>query len=267
VPKPRRRKLPPNDPHFIQGIHNYCDRWCARCEFSHRCFNYSLMSEGDEDPQPRDINNQKFWEKLNTHFKKSKKLVEASVAGKVSKLSLDAAEALEKHQDREARARGMQEMKGAMTYAGMVDEWFNNELQIPLHHIRDLEKKVREGSVSVATAKGDLVRLNECVEVIRWYQHFIYVKLCRAFSSQVEEEGHPDWKNDSDGSAKIALIAIERSLAAWGALRDMFPQQTDSILEVLIRLDRLLHSVEAKFPKTDKFIRPGFDEAESRLDA
>lgn len=262
--KSKHTTLDRNDPHFIEGIHNYCDRWCARCEYSHRCFNYSLLSKEDEDPQPRDINNQRFWEMLGAHLAKSKKLVEKSAGSKIVRISLEAAEALEKHQDRAARARGNHEMKMAMTYAAMVDEWFNNELQIPLLHIRDLEKKVRDGSVSIATAKGDLVRLNECVEVIRWYQHFIYVKLCRAFSSKVEEESHPDWSLDSDGSAKITLIAIERCLAAWSALCEMFPEQTDSILEILIRLDRLLRAIETKFPKARRFVRPGFDDASKR---
>ena len=27
----------PNDNNFISGIHNYCDRWCERCEFTNRC--------------------------------------------------------------------------------------------------------------------------------------------------------------------------------------------------------------------------------------
>src|SRR5205085_2736331 len=116
----------------------------------------------------------------------------------------------------------------ALTYAHMVDEWFNNELRVPLQHVRNLERRVGEGTVSVAVAKGELVRLNDGVEVIRWYQTLIYVKLCRAFSSLVEEEDDLTLAaaRDSAGSAKIVLIALERSLAAWTAMREMFPEET-----------------------------------------
>ena len=26
-----------NDPRFIPGIYNYCNRWCERCRFADRC--------------------------------------------------------------------------------------------------------------------------------------------------------------------------------------------------------------------------------------
>ena len=64
---------------------------------------------------------------------------------------------------------------------------------------------------------------------------------------------------DSSGSAKVALIAIERSLAAWVAMREMFPEETDSMLEILLHLDRLRRSVKRKFPRAKSFKRPGFD--------
>ena len=126
----------------------------------------------------------------------------------------------------------------------------------------DRVRRVGEGTVSVAAAKGDLVRLNDCVEVIRWYQTLIYVKVCRAFSSLVEEEDDRRLAaaRDSSGSAKIALIALERSLAAWVALREMFPEETDSILEILVHLDRLRRTVKKKFPRAKSFKRPGFDD-------
>jgi len=50
-------------------------------------------------------------------------------------------------------------------------KWFNNELKVPLRHVRDMEKRVRQGTMSVARAKGDLVRLKRLREVIRWHQH------------------------------------------------------------------------------------------------
>ena len=263
---PRKRKLDPDDPHFIPGINNYCDRWCERCEFSHRCFNFALNERyfGD-DPAARDMTNQKFWDTLERIYADAKASLDQSLkklSGTAEMPSIEAADAHEKHVDRRARAIGQKETKLALTYAHMVDEWFNNELRLPLEHVRDLERLVMAGEVTVANAKGDLVRLNDCVEIIRWYQHFIFVKLGRAFSSLVEEDENPSvaGAKDSDGTEKVTLISIERSLAAWNVMREMFPEKTDSMLELLVHLDRLRKGVDAKFPKARKFRRAGFDE-------
>ncbi len=263
---PRKRMLDPNDPHFIPGIFNYCDRWCERCEFSHRCHNFAENElYFGEDPEARDVTNPKFQKTLKRIYADAQKILDAALAKATTvpdPNAIEAAAAHEKHVERRARAIGQKETKLAITYAHMVDEWFNNELRLPLEHVQDLERRVETGEVSVATAKGDLVRLNDCVEVIRWYQHFIFVKLGRAFSSLVEEQERPEiaHEKDSDGTAKVALISMDRSIEAWSALSEMFPQKADSILEIQVVLSRLRTSLSAKFPEARKFIRPGFDE-------
>ena len=267
MPQPRQRKPDPRNPRFIPGIYNYCDRWCERCEFSHRCAQFAMRShERPDDPRKRDIENRKFWEALGAAALTGKPALKTGrrtpKSRRASPASIEAAAAHEKHLDRRARALGQRESNAALTYSHMVDEWFNNELRLPLQHVRNLERRVEKGLVSVATAKGELVRLNDCVEIIRWYQAFIYVKVCRAFLSLVEEEDDRSLAatRDSAGSAKVALIAIERSLAAWVAMREMFPEETDSMLEILIHLDRLRRSVKRKFPGAKSFRRPGFDD-------
>lgn len=268
--KPAKKLTPkildPDDPRYIRGIHNYCDRWCERCEFSHRCYNFAMNERyfGD-DPEARDMSNQKFWNTLEKIYADAKNTLDQSLkklAGADGIPSIEAAHAHEKHVERRARAIGQKETKLALTYAHMVDEWFNNELRLPLQHVHDLEHQVATGEVTVAAAKGELVKINDCVEVIRWYQHLIFVKLGRAFSSLVEEQEGPAFpkERDADGTAKVALISIDRSLAAWSALREMFPDKTDSLLEILLNLARMRSGVESKFPKARKFRRAGFDE-------
>ncbi len=266
MPQPRRKQPDPRNPRFIAGIYDYCDRWCERCEFSHRCAQFAMRSHARaEDPQTRDQENRIFWEALGaapTLRPAPRKLPRGT--GKkqpATAVSIEAATAQEKRLDRRARTLGQRESKAALTYSHMVDEWFNNELRLPLQHVRSLERRVEKGLVKVAAAKGELVRLNDCVEVIRWYQSFIYVKVCRAFMSLVEETDDRTLAatRDSAGSAKVALIAIERSLAAWVAMREMFPEETDSMLEILLHLDRLRRSVRRKFAQAKSFKRPGFD--------
>ena len=69
---------------------------------------------------------------------------------------------------------------------------------------------------------------------------------------------------DADGSAKVALIGIDRSLAAWAALRSHFPDQEDAILDFLLRLARIRRQAEKLFPNARAFVRPGFDENATR---
>ncbi len=262
MPQPRRKKPDPRNPRFIPGIYDYCDRWCERCEFSHRCAQFAMRShDRPGDPRTRDLENRRFWEALASSAPALKPRGLTPKKSAVAQRSIEAAAAQEKRLDRRARTLGQRETNAALTYSHMVDEWFNNELRLPLRHVRSLERRVEKGLVSVASAKGELVRLNDCVEVIRWYQAFIYVKLSRAFMSLVEEEEDRSLAaaRDSAGSAKVALIAIERSLAAWVAMREMFPAETDSMLEILVHLDRLRRSVLRKFPKAKSFRRPGFD--------
>ena len=104
--------------------------------------------------------------------------------------------------------------------------------------------------------------LDELVEIIFWYHHFIYVKLMRAVRGALGNtpEILEDFPKDSDGSAKVALIAIDRSMAAWGCLNDCFPSHRPQILAIIQHLECLRRRVEIVFPQARNFVRPGFDE-------
>jgi hypothetical protein len=115
------------------------------------------------------------------------------------------------------------------------------------------------GTEPVSAAAG----LRDCLEVIRWYQRQIYIKLCRAATGMIrgELEGNEYDPQDANGSAKVALLGIERSIAAWATLQRRFPDHED-IVFALGTLKRLLRQVEAAFPDARAFRRPGFDTAE-----
>jgi hypothetical protein len=65
---------------------------------------------------------------------------------------------------------------------------------------------------------------------------------------------------DSDGSAKVALIGIDRSISAWGIMLRYFPAYEDELLKILVVLEKLRKKVEKEFPDARSFFRPGFDE-------
>ena len=58
----------------------------------------------------------------------------------------------------------------------------------------------------------------------------------------------------------MALIGIDRSLAAWRILYERVQQGQEEIREVMLLLERLRRKMETVFPGARAFVRPGFDE-------
>lgn len=100
-------------------------------------------------------------------------------------------------------------------------------------------------------------RVFDPLEVIQWHHPQIPIKVRRALSSR--REGR--WgRSDANGSAKVALIGIDRSLAARQVLQQWCPETATH--QVLIdTLTELRHAVEREFRRARAFKRPGFDSA------
>ena len=100
------------------------------------------------------------------------------------------------------------------------------------------------------------------IEVTRWYHYQIHVKLRRAIHGKLEDDDEPDdeFPKDSDGSAKVALIGLDRSIAAWGKMLSFFPDKEDETFKLLVLLERLRRITEKEFPDARSFVRAGFDD-------
>lgn len=102
------------------------------------------------------------------------------------------------------------------------------------------------------------------LEVVQHDQYFIAAKVVRALHGlegdpdQDEEDPLTDLRSDANGSAKVALISIERSLECWLAL---MPSEAppEPLRRIIEQLWRLREGVEKKFPHARRFVRPGFD--------
>jgi hypothetical protein len=95
--------------------------------------------------------------------------------------------------------------------------------------------------------------------VIHWYQFLPAVNLVR-FVNFDGEENEEWWINKANGSTKVALIAMDRSLIAWGRMKEMFPEKTESIQLIIAHLEKLRDLAERECPGARSFIRPGLDE-------
>lgn len=239
------------DPRFIPGIYNYCDRWCERCAMTSRCLNYA-MGEEDADPAARDITNQAFWDKLGESFRLTLEMVrEKAEEMGIDLNDIDDKDYREKERLRNELAESHECCRLAKDYSGRIKAWFDGVRE--LFGEREADEKgypnPEEGS------------LEDAIQVVHWYQHQIYVKLMRAVRGQLEDrfESLDEFPKDSDGSAKVALIGVDRSIGAWGEIRRQMPTGKEGVLEILRNLVVLRKRIEKAFPDARGFVRPGLD--------
>jgi len=255
------------NPDFISGIYNYCDRWCERCAFSARCLLYATEKEDPDldDSNVRDLKNAKFWRKLDSIFKDAHEFIrECAEEAGVDLEAIETDEAIAEHEAETENAKRHQLSIMARNYAAAVETWLENEL-VAAENLSD-DARVQ------ASREATAIDVHAALEVIRWYQFFIAAKVFRALMGSGSElqgiysDDNDDEINapqtDANGSAKIALIAIERSLGAWRIMQSCVPDKIESVAPLMTQLENLRSGIEEELPLARDFIRPGFDEVE-----
>lgn len=240
------------DPRFISGIYNYCDRWCERCAFTARCLNFAQLAElearyGDGVD---DLRNEKFWLALQETFAQTREMIVAFAAEQ----GIDLACSEEEAAVRQAEQRALDEatyaqplLQRAEWYASHVQDWFKQEAAA-------LQAAMQQADAD------DL--LQDAIAVIQWYQFLPAAKLFRALRrDEVTDEAEDYVRTDRLGSIKVALVALDRSLMAWGRVREYAPALALRVMPLLVELENLRRLIEQQFPDARDFIRPGFDEA------
>ena len=249
---------PTEDPRFIPGIYNYCDAWCERCTFTARCRTYAMSREMEAGNLPsRDAANEAFWNKLDEVSEEAMETEEPEgVDFEMDEEELQ--ESIREYDEVHEAAQAQPYSRTARRYIEIADSWLQSH--------EGLVGDKGEGPVpptqmdTPRVESRDAPDICDCLDVILWYQRQMWVKLCRAASGTIRAEGDElDYvQQDADGSAKVAIIGIERSMAAWATLLRRFPDHEDALF-ALGTLKRLLRQVEAAFPNARAFRRPGFD--------
>ena len=248
---------------LITGVHNYCDRWCERCSLTQRC---AVSVESFTNAQ-KDMDNEAFWRTLSQNFARTIQILKKAAQKTGFDLTPPTTEEILEFDRKDAETRAilaqMPLIAAAKTYSKQAIHWFKIHDKIfeeqgfeLIQHI-DLGIKTEEEMLEQGILFGD------SVEVIQWYMHFVAVKFSRAMHGKLEDDG---WEvanafpKDSDGSAKVALIAAERSLLAWAQLAVLLPEFADSMLPMLANLQKIIRLGELEFPEARQFVRVGFDD-------
>ncbi|HEY2931128.1 MAG TPA: hypothetical protein VGK99_05230 [Acidobacteriota bacterium] len=271
-----------DNPALIEGIYNYCDRWCERCPLTPRCLVFAMESAdkeraaaaGEEEQLVHQLEESlRLTTELLADFQKEQ---EMQFNSEDSAAETDAEahvfSKLEAEELSEARKIAPIAVRAARHYIDLVNDWFDSHGSL----FEEKERSLNAGVPVVSDATNlqhEVDQITDAVEVIRWYQHQIFVKLMRASRNLDElaeecKQTRPDSilldavKRDVNGSAKVALIGVQRSTSAWLSLRGHLTDQADSILHVLIHLEKLRRNLLLAFPDAETFLRPGFDEIE-----
>jgi len=250
-----------SNPKFISGIYNYCDRWCERCAFTSRCLVYAtLEADGtNEELADHDLQSAAFWEKLADVFEETRVMImEWADEQGVDLSSVQINLSLEDREERLADAKYNGIVVAARKYAFDTLNFFGQPNTPRAHNY-------------AARTVADERELSSAIDVIQHYQFFITAKIFRAllargidvesdeFAGNSEDMFDAAVGSDADGSAKIALIAIDRSQAAWHILREYLPPEAETIRSFIVELEQLKQAVEETFTNARDFIRPGFD--------
>jgi len=240
---------------FIEGIHNYCDRWCERCPFTAQCEVYAAeqgLTEDEKDPT-----HPAFWENLKKNFEEileslNQKIAEMGIEtdedGEITLPEPDPAVVEQEEKMREA----------TMRYARTVEAFFKDNTAYFEQKSEELAAQI-EDSQPVDVESWQFFQ--DAVEVIQWYQYFIAAKIDRAVGG-INNGSSPDERqqNDANGSAKIAMIALERSLGAWEVVGRRLPEKKGDIRDLQHQLQHLRARMLELFPDWRVFHRPGFDD-------
>ncbi len=238
----------------IDFISAYCDRWCERCAFTSRCSAYACeiavamcgdFAQGLElavgTPHPVDG---------EPPFRIRKGPALAAEFLNVEMPSQEEVSAVEQREEaRHARVADEPLTSMARAYTMRSYRWLTE------HHERD----DHQGALRTAS---DPV-LAEALEVVAHDSAFVSAKIHRAldgrdrFGDEEDLDDHPV-QNDWNGSAKVALISLERSEAAWRVI--VQATDDDAAAALADAAGNLRRLTVAEFPRALSFIRPGFDE-------
>lgn len=246
---------------FIPGIFNYCDRCCDHCSFTHRC---SIFVGNNDNKHEEDMSNEQLISVISEKLRGLSELFAQrdAILSITSAISVDRSpEHVTEEEVTEAVIDNSSLISRSRHYGREATRWLNNHAFD--HYLSDLYGKVELGVKDELQAADEISVLQEWVAEIQRFSAFIPAKLKRALYSAhtlKRWERHNGFQNDCDGSAKIALIAIDRSMDSWRKIMRDFPGLEDKCLSFLVALEQLKTATLREFPEALHFVRPGFDE-------
>ena len=257
---------------FIPGIYNYCDRWCEKCDQKTHCMSFAMGKKIEarggfdfEEEIAREDEN--VWVHLKDVFDSTYEVLQElaeergmDVEDIYKSENIDREFWGEDYEGREERdedgelfAESSDIIKICLIYEDLADKC----LETVFESLDNQEKKKKNQKVDAGDEETE-----EALDVVNWYLDLIPAKMRRAlngFYLYAESSRETEGRDDYNGSAKVALLAIERTIEAWETLQHYCPELKQDITHMLVVLKQLLVEVERQFKDVRCFQRPGFD--------
>lgn len=263
----------PDEQGFIPFIHNYCDRRCERCRFVRQCrvgaVEVDDVGEAEDaiaDETPEDMRRRLM--KLMGLSEEDIAALEAEDQEPVEEDPVEAAREAEEMAAYHAEAAALDRLvearelnRLAMAYMDLVHAWIEERAE--RFEARGIQVHPRAGiGIPVDLRTADAMLLSEAVQEILWFHTLLPAKVSRALhgklGDRVPELDHPT-QSDHNGTAKVCLDGVVRSIAAWGTLINLLPEEGDAAVPMQECLQRMREELDREFPDAMAFIRPGFD--------
>lgn len=237
---------------FIPSIFNYCDRWCERCDFTSKCRNFAIQNEFTENPEGNVISLSKkikdiedfLGRTFGPNFRNSEDDFPFTPNDSDEFDDDDSDGFFSPEQKSERHPLSLQ----TMAYSDSADLWL------------DSIKSTCKNNFKRWLALGTADQIFAAIETVNWYHTFIYPKIRRALSGYFELDEDEYAAYDMNGSAKVTLLGIDNSIAAFNFLKRHLKSHLTEMAGLSEQLMVLRNDIEILFPEARSFIRPGFDE-------
>ncbi|MBN1756029.1 hypothetical protein JW877_07430 [bacterium] len=250
---------------YVQGIYDYCDRWCENCRFSDRCLLYKHyqqivqehLSRGDDPGDPESIKKD-----LSYNFQETINLIKQNARDQG--INLD--DIPETKFDKPGLYRH--------PLFQMAYRYYNRARKFLSNYRSQLENyglKLTEYEGLVPLPEDEYRDYDELVKAFRtvsWYHTLISVKLYRALCNDFgdfPDDNSTSRHDDALGSAKVAFISAEKSFQAlnkiyhWAEGMALIHLKQETLL-LMGELESLTDMIDQVFPGHKDFKRPGLDD-------
>lgn len=225
------------DPRIVHGAHHHCDEWCAYCPVAPRCFGHRCTQEFNRAMgRPPDAGMHDVDEALA--LTRAMNAIDGSSCAEIDALTSNRAD---------YRAR----MSTADPLASVAWE-YAVRTAIALAPV----------TPAILAAPTRMPRPSPH-EVILYYHLRIHMRVVRALVARAGRvPGGTNLAEDALGSAKLALVMVEKSRVAWASLGRGEP--ADDIDQVVVDrmvalLQDLEHGIDSSFPAARGYVRVGLD--------
>jgi len=206
---------------MIEGIYDYCHRWCERCPFTSQCA-LAQMESAFPSGEP---------------FEDTLERVDQMMADAQELMLFRALEAgIDLSEPRPVPPEVLDDplRDRAMLWSLDCYQWLQR------HESRALSPAAREA-----------------IDVVRWYHTLVATKVARAVAQSIDDwdgYGHVD----AAGSAKVAWLGLGQMITALSEAYEAFGADPHT-LQILLDTHALSHAVDRAFPAHRDFKRAGWD--------